>query len=92
MRGEGGGTCEVKGACVVKGGHAWQSGACVAKGGVHGGRGGGCVAGETATAADGRHPTGMHSCFDSKTVVDKCAFSVCRAGSLTIFQKTKESE
>ena len=21
-----------------------------------------CVAGETATAADGRHPTGMHSC------------------------------
>ena len=24
--------------------------------------GGGCVAGETATAADGTHPTGMHSC------------------------------
>ena len=28
--------------------------ACVARGG--------CVAGETAIAADGTHPTGMHSC------------------------------
>ena len=46
------------------GGCAWQ-GACMA-GGVHG-RGhawwGVCMAGETATAADGTHPTGMHSCF-----------------------------
>ena len=25
--------------------------------------GGACMAGETATAADGTHPTGMHSCF-----------------------------
>ena len=24
---------------------------------------GACEAGETATAADGRHPTGMHSCL-----------------------------
>ena len=32
-------------------------GACVAKGG------GACVAGETATAVDGTHPTGMHSFF-----------------------------
>ena len=23
-----------------------------------------CVAGETATAVDGTHPTGMHSCFE----------------------------
>ena len=30
-------------------------------GGVHGR--GACVAGETATAADGMHPTGMHSYF-----------------------------
>ena len=30
-------------------------------GGVHGR--GVCVAGETATAADGTHPTGMHSCY-----------------------------
>ena len=25
--------------------------------------GGVCVAGETAIVADGKHPTGMHSCF-----------------------------
>ena len=30
-------------------------GACAARGA--------CVAGETATAADGTHPTGMHSCL-----------------------------
>ena len=34
-------------------GHAWQ--------GMRGG-GGACVVGETATAADGTHPTGMLSC------------------------------
>ena len=33
---------------MVKGGCAWP--------------GGGCVAGETATAAGGTHPTEMHSC------------------------------
>ena len=27
------------------------------------GGGGICVAGETAIAVDGTHPTGMHSCF-----------------------------
>ena len=37
------------GACVTGGGHAWQGRAC--------------VAGEMATAADGTHPTGMHSCL-----------------------------
>ena len=31
------------------GGHAWRRGAC--------------VAGEMATAADGMHPSGMHSCI-----------------------------
>ena len=31
------------------------------RGGMHGG--GACVAGETATAVGGTHPTGMHSCF-----------------------------
>ena len=55
------------GACVA-GGHAWQ-GACMA-GAMHG-RGhawqegcvvGACMTGEMATAADGTHPTGMHSC------------------------------
>ena len=38
------------------GGHAlWGVGVCVA--------GEACMAGETATAADGTHPTGMHSCY-----------------------------
>ena len=41
------------GVCMA-GGHAWQ-GACMA--------GGACMAEEMATAADGMHPTGMHSCF-----------------------------
>ena len=44
-----------------RGGCAWQVGVCVA-GGMRGG-GGACVAGEMATAADGTHPTEMHSCF-----------------------------
>ena len=36
--------------------HAWQRGM----------RGeGACVAGETAIAAGGTHPTGMHSCFQN---------------------------
>ena len=53
------------GACMVgghvwEGGHAWQKGvpgrgACMAERGPF-------VAGETATAANGTHPTGMHSC------------------------------
>ena len=43
---------------------AWQGGACEA-GAYMGGMAGGhaCVAGETATAADDTHPTGMNSCF-----------------------------
>ena len=69
-----GGGCAWQWACVagvgMAGGHAWQ-GMCVVGGvagicmvgGVHD-RGcawqGACVAGETATAADGMHPTGMH--------------------------------
>ena len=49
----GGWVCMAGGACMA-GRHAWQ-GVCVV--------GGSCVAGETATEADGTHPTGMHSCF-----------------------------
>ena len=53
------GTCVCGGGCVAWG-HVWQ-------GGVRGRVGGqGCAwqeAGETATAADGTHPTGMHSCL-----------------------------
>ena len=49
-----------KGVCIA-GGHAWQGG--MHGGGMHGGRGA-CVAGETATTADGMHPSGMHSCYE----------------------------
>ena len=72
----GGEACMARGACVVGGmsgrGACMAEGACMT-GGVHGKGahiagghvwqgGGACVAGETATAADGMHPTGMHSC------------------------------
>ena len=50
------GVCIAVGVCVV--------------GGMHGrgvsGRRGAYMAGETATAADGTHPTGMHSCFGKR--------------------------
>ena len=54
-----------QGACMA-GGHVWQGG-MRGRRGVHGrgvGVAGGyaCMAGEMATAADGTHPTGMHSC------------------------------
>ena len=42
------GGCMSGGTCC-RGGHVWQ-GACM-------------TAGEMATAADGTHPTGMHSCY-----------------------------
>ena len=58
MRGEGG--KHAKGGVSGGGGHALRRGACMAGGGVCVE---GCVAGETATAANGTHPTGMHSCF-----------------------------
>ena len=66
-------------------GHAWQ-GACMAVGmcdrrGVHG-KGqawrGACMAREMATAADGTHSTGMHSCpkkFSSMCLL--CSLEVC---------------
>ena len=70
--GDWGGACMAEGhACLGGGvggmhgwGHAWP-GACVVGGacmvrGMHGG--GACMAGETATAVGGTHPTGMHSC------------------------------
>ena len=63
------GSCVV-GVCVWQGGmHGaglHSQGACMA-GGMQGGRAGvwqgACMAGEMATAADGMHPTGMHSCL-----------------------------
>ena len=45
-----------RGTCVAGGGHVWQ-------GGMHGrGHVWQGMAGETATTADGTHPTGMHYC------------------------------
>ena len=49
----------VVGACIV-GGPVWQ-GACMVGEGVCMARGA-YMAGKTATAADGTHSTGMHSC------------------------------
>ena len=48
-----------RGMCAARG-CVWQVCVCVV-GGMHGGRV--YMAGETAPAADGTHPTGMHSCF-----------------------------
>ena len=60
-----------QGACVAGGmcgrenvhgrGDMCGRGACMAGGGMCVWGGGVCVAGETATAAEGTHPTGMHS-------------------------------
>ena len=78
MRGKEGGLHGKGGGMHGKKGCVWQRGACMAGGHVWGGMcgrgsmcgGGGwqgacvaCVAGETATAVDGTHPTGMHSCL-----------------------------
>ena len=88
----GGGLCGEGVAYLVKGGCV-RWGMCVTKGGMHGkggihGRGCMwqrgyawlvCVAGETATAADGMHPTGMHSCLWIYTVskTQKRYFAIC---------------
>ena len=50
--------CSQGGACIHGGGNVWHvcMGVCVADEGV-------CIAEETATAAGGTHPIGMHSCF-----------------------------
>ena len=42
---------------LLRGGGAWSPGSALGAGGVPGGDP------PTATAADGTHPTGMHSCF-----------------------------
>ena len=50
------GMCMAEGDGVHGRGCAWQRGACLA-GGC------GCMAGEMAIAANGIHPTRMHTCF-----------------------------
>ena len=86
MHGEGGHAWQ-RGGMHGKGGHAWQrggmhgeGGACMAgslhgrghvwQGGVRGK--GACVAGETATAADGTHPTGMHCYCQMRLAMIPC--------------------
>ena len=58
-------------------------GMCVWHGGMHGSGGyawqGACVTGDTATAADGTHPTGMHSCLcnaKNPRLVNYCLYNV----------------
>ena len=74
-----------KGACLA-GGHVWQGGmsgkgACLARGHVwQGGMSGKgacvvgatCMAGETASAVNGMHPTGMHSCVQIDNSIHVC--------------------
>ena len=62
-------------------GCAWQGGVC--------GGGGACMAGETATAADSTHPTGMHSChkFIHNTELISDGSKIFQRGSNLIFGK-----
>ena len=75
-----GGACVVKEVCVAKGGMLGEGGMCVEGGHAWQGL---CVAGETATAVDGMHPTGMHSCciyflnFDFRCWFVACLFVCC---------------
>ena len=57
-----------RGTCMA-GGHAWSGGLYVA--GEHAWQGA-CVAGETAIAAGGTHPTGMHSCSFNLFLPTRC--------------------
>ena len=67
--------CAWQGVCVARRhawwgrGCAWQEGRGAAwQGGLNGRWGeGSCMAGEMATAVDGTHPTGRHSCFNVKS-------------------------
>ena len=49
------------GVCSQGGGAWWGAGGAWSRGGAWSGQ---TPPGETATAADGTHPTGMHSCFN----------------------------
>ena len=69
---------------MVGGVHGWEGG----QGGMHGGGhawqgADACVAGKTATAAGGTHPTGMHSCLFNFHVVH-FAGKISRTGTLAL--------
>ena len=61
---------------VCGGGCAWQ-GACMA--------GGGCVEEETATAADGTHPSGSHSCYKLYWIFTTCSHLIETSSLYEIF-------
>ena len=62
------GVCVARGACMVWEGMCMTGGGTAWQGGMHGRWGeGSCMAGEMATAVDGTHPTGRHSCFNVKS-------------------------
>ena len=50
--------------------------------------GGGAVAGEMATAADGTHPTGMHSCYKFYWICTTCFHLIETAPLLEILDIT----
>ena len=50
-------------------GHAWDGGRCLAV--------------ETAISADGTHPNGMHSCFNSKIVLQITFIVLFCSGEIT---------
>ena len=77
-----GGVCMVEG---VRGRGCMEKGVYMAKGGDMCGRGV-CMAGETATAADGTHPTGMHSCFYGFLI--SCDQMSILSGSSHMFRQT----
>ena len=79
-----GGVCG-RGTCMA-GGHAWQR-VCVA-GGVYGGVEA-CVTGETAIAADGTHPTGMHSWANTCLIQKKLEMDKIKSTSAQCTMKPK---
>ena len=68
------GLCGRRGVHMAGGGHALQWGTCMAVGA--------CVAGDTATAADGTHPTGMLSCVE---LVDSASVSGKNSNVVYVF-------
>ena len=70
-------------------GHVWQEVCMTGGGGYMCGRGA-CIAGEMATAVDGMHPTGMHSCYK---LIQKAIIATMLTSTLTIcVNRTFKSE
>ena len=63
---------------MAKGGHAWPGGDMCGKGGMY--ARGACVAGGTTTAADGTHPTGVHSRYHLSQDLSERVSYFCHKG------------